>query len=137
MLSDYALRKAIAERRFWLGERETAEQDTSTYHRFRHRPCGINGKRRPFCPVLGRSQEKLIKRKRPTSWHSIRNSHFISPLEMERIERITYLRHKYRGGNIESSEKGTGLEGHGQEEETAGKNKDESREEDRAVQSQS
>lgn len=51
----------------------------------------------------------------------------------ERVKRITYF--KYRGGHIKSSEKGTGLESHGQDEETV-KNKDESREEGRAVQSQ-
>lgn len=52
----------------------------------------------------------------------------------ESVERKTYF--KYRGGHIKSSEEGKGLQSHGQDEETV-KNKDESREEGRAVQSQS
>ena len=65
------------------------------------------------------------------------NQKFATHIATRNGESVETTYFKYRGGHIKSSEKGRGLESHGQDEETV-KNKVESREEDGgAVQSQS
>ena len=65
------------------------------------------------------------------------NQKFAPHIATRNGESVETTYFKYRGGHIKSSEKGRGLESHGQDEETV-KNKVESREEDGgAVQSQS
>ena len=126
--------KTVAGRRVWFQERNGGAEDINYLSKISKSALRHKRQKKTLLSNLGRATGDV-------GWHLLSEKDPLHGIQSEirtpyrqRVKRIIYF--KYRGGHIKSSEKGKGLESHGQDEETV-KNKDESRGEGRAVQSQS